>query len=193
MSLSQNPDFQNLQAKFRDFNLIKKILKGDKNSFAELMTFYKTRIFIFGKSFFYNDEDANDFVQDVFIKVFLNLKSFKWKSSFSTWLMRIAYTTAVNSVNRKKNYLPLSEEVEIPSKSLTPEEVELEKVTKSAVKEAVKDLPEKYKLVVDMYFFYDVPYLEISRITELPINTIKSHIFRAKKILKEKLEVYYEK
>lgn len=193
MSLSQNPDFQNLQAKFRDFNLIKKILKGDKNSFAELMTFYRTRIFIFGKSFFYNDEDANDFVQDVFIKVFLNLKSFKWKSSFSTWLMRIAYTTAVNSVNRKKNYLPLSEEVEIPSKSLTPEEVELEKVTKSAVKEAVKDLPEKYKLVVDMYFFYDVPYLEISRITELPINTIKSHIFRAKKILKEKLEVYYEK
>ena len=52
-----------------------------------------------------------------------------------------------------------------------------------------ESLPEKYAIVIDMYFFYDIPYLQISDITKLPVNTIKSHIFRAKKILKEKLEM----
>ncbi len=193
MIKNKTPDSNSLQNKIRDFTLIKKILKGDKTSFATLMTFYKKRIFIFGKSFFHNDDDANDFVQDVFIKVFLNLKSFQWKSSFSTWLLRISYTTAINSVNKKKEYLPLAENLELPAREYTPEETQLRKITQQAVNEAIQNLPEKYAIVVDMYFFYDVPYSQISEITKLPINTIKSHIFRAKKILKEKLEAYYEK
>lgn len=189
MTPVQTAESNSIQVKLRDFALIKKILKGDKDSFSKLMTHYKNRIFVFGKSFFHNDEDANDFVQDVFLKVFLNLKSFKWKASFSTWLMRIAYTTAINSVTRKKEYLSLAEDFDIPSIELTPEEAELQKLTKQAVNEAVKSLPEKYAIVIDMYFFYDIPYLQISDITKLPVNTIKSHIFRAKKILKEKLEM----
>ena len=184
MTPVQTAESNSIQVKLRDFALIKKILKGDKDSFAKLMTHYKNRIFVFGKSFFHNDEDANDFVQDV-----LNLQSFKWKASFSTWLMRIAYTTAINSVTRKKEYLSLAEDFDIPSIELTPEEAELQKLTKQAVNEAVKSLPEKYAIVIDMYFFYDIPYLQISDITKLPVNTIKSHIFRAKKILKEKLEM----
>ena len=189
MTPVQTTESNSIQVKLRDFALIKKILKGDKDSFAKLMTHYKNRIFVFGKSFFHNDEDANYFVQDVFLKVFLNLQSFKWKASFSTWLMRIAYTTAINSVTRKKEYLSLAEDFDIPSIELTPEEAELQKLTKQAVNEAVKSLPEKYAIVIDMYFFYDIPYLQISDITKLPVNTIKSHIFRAKKILKEKLEM----
>ena len=128
-------------------------------------------------------------MQTISFKIFLNLQSFKWKASFSTWLMRIAYTTAINSVTRKKEYLSLAEDFDIPSIELTPEEAELQKLTKQAVNEAVKSLPEKYAIVIDMYFFYDIPYLQISDITKLPVNTIKSHIFRAKKILKEKLEM----
>ena len=103
--------------------------------------------------------------------------------------MIISYTTAINSVTRKKEYLSLAEDFDIPSIELTPEEAELQKLTKQAVNEAVKSLPEKYAIVIDMYFFYDIPYLQISDITKLPVNTIKSHIFRAKKILKEKLEM----
>ena len=57
-----------------------------------------------------------------------------------------------------------------------------------AVREAIKELPEKYRICLDMYFFYDMTYNEISDVVELPVNTIKSHIFRAKKILKDKLQ-----
>ena len=70
----------NNEVKKRDLYLIKSTLKGNNDSFAKLMTYYKQRVLIFGKSFFHNETDADDFVQDVFIKVFLNLKSFKGNS-----------------------------------------------------------------------------------------------------------------
>ena len=173
----------------RDQILIKAAIQGSSKAFATLISYYQTRVYRFGLSFFKNNADADDFVQDVFIKVYTNLTSFRGDSLFSTWLMRIAYTTALNNVTRKKEYLSLAEDFDIPSIELTPEEAELQKLTKQAVNEAVKSLPEKYAIVIDMYFFYDIPYLQISDITKLPVNTIKSHIFRAKKILKEKLEM----
>jgi len=181
------------EVKKRDLFLIKSTLKGNNDSFAKLMTYYKQRVLVFGKSFFHNETDAEDFVQDVFIKVFINLKSFKGNSLFSTWLMKIAYTTAINSANRRKEYLPIIENFEIPAKDFSPEESQIRNITQIAIREAIQDLPEKYSICIDMFFSYDIPYQNISEITGFPINTIKSHIFRAKKILKQKLEEYYEK
>jgi RNA polymerase sigma-70 factor (ECF subfamily) len=172
----------------RDSLLVKATLKGDKNAFAQLMSFHKQRIFALGMSFFKNTADADDFVQDVFIKAYTHLSSFKGNSLFSTWLMRIAYNTAINSVNRRKEYLPLSDEEIIISPDSSPEELQIRKATKEAVRVAMAELPEKYAVCLDMYFSYDIPYQEICKITGFPVNTIKSHIFRAKKILRKKLE-----
>lgn len=104
--------------------------------------------------------------------------------------MRVAYNTAINSVKRRKEYASLSDEFDVIDSDLTPEETELKKVTILAVREAVKELPERYGVCLDMYFFYDMTYNEISEIVDLPVNTIKSHIFRAKKILKDKLSEF---
>lgn len=174
--------------KKRDFSLIQSIRAGNTAAFARLMSLYKTRIFYFGKSFFHNDADSEDFVQDVFLKVFMHLDSFKGNSQFSTWLMRIAWTTAVNSVTRRKEYLPLADETALFDNDATPEEKQIRKLTGEAVRQAIAELPEKYTVCIELYFFYDIPYQEISEITEFPVNTIKSHIFRAKKILREKLD-----
>lgn len=173
--------------KKRDSALVQSALSGNTSSFARLMSLYKTRIFYFGKSFFHNDADSEDFVQDVFLKVFMHLDSFKGISQFSTWLMRIAWTTAVNAVNRRKEYLPIADETALLDNDSTPEEKQIKKLTGEAVRQAIAELPEKYAVCIEMYFFYDIPYQEISEITEFPVNTIKSHIFRAKKILREKL------
>ena len=143
-------------------------------------------------SFFKNETDTDDFMQEVFLKVYTNLSRFRGDSAFSTWLTSIAYNTAVNAKNRRKEYLPISDEENIEDKSLTPEKNEIRKLTVLAVREAVKDLPEKFAICVELYFFYDNSHAEISEITGLPINTIKSHIFRAKKILREKLRGFYE-
>ncbi len=185
---------ENLTSHKHDLALIKQTLKGSSQAFAELMCLYKKRVEALGMSFFHNATDTEDFVQDVFIKAFKNLNSFKGKSRFSTWLTRIAYTTAVNlsqSKSKKVTY-PISDydtnSEFFAYRGKTPEEAQIYKSTLEAVSEAVKELPANYAVCLDLYFFHDFSYEEISTITDFPVNTIKSHVFRAKKILREKLK-----
>lgn len=171
----------------RDLLLIGQVLLGDTESFAELMSLHKNRIVALGMSFFKNTADTEDFVQDVFLKAFTKLSQFRGESLFSTWLTRLAYNAAMNAINRRTEYISIADEAALPDDALTPEENELRRLTKDAVREAVKELDEKYRVCIDLYFFYGNSYAEISEITSLPGNTVKSHIFRAKKILRDKL------
>lgn len=176
----------------RDRKLIKEVLAGNTDAFGTLMSFYMGRVKALGFSFFKNETDTDDFVQEVFIKVFKNLKSFRGESSLPTWITRIAYTTAVNMKKKSGETSPLEDDAEIPSTAYEPEDTQLRKTTRQAVKEAVKELPDKYAICLEMYFFMDFSHEEIAVITGFPVNTIKSHIFRAKKILREKLKDFYE-
>ncbi len=176
----------------RDAALIKSVLGGDSRSFARLMALYKKRVAALGMSFFKNAADADDFVQEVFVTVYQSLGQFRGESAFSTWLMRIAYTRAVNAVNRRKEAASIADEVLLVDADFTPEEKEIRRITVEAVQEALHDLPEKYALCLELYFYYDISYEEIAVITGYPINTLKSHIFRAKKLLREKLRGFYE-
>ena len=171
----------------RDSKLVREVLSGDSSAFAELMSLYKKRVESLGMSFFKNAADAEDFAQDVFLKAYTKLDSFRGESLFSTWLTRMAYNTAINSVNRRAEYVSIADENLLPDNGLTPEEKELRLLTMEPVRESLKELPEKYKIVLDLYFFYDNSYAEISEITALAENTVKSHIFRAKKLLRNKI------
>jgi len=174
----------------RDASLIRSACAGDPYAFARLISFYEKKVRTFGMGFFKNASDTDDFVQEVFIKVFTHLASFRGESLFSTWLLRIAYNTAVNSVKRRKEYVTLGDDFEIIDTDFGPEEKQLRKLTALAVREAVAKLPERYAVCLDMYFFNDMSHNEISDILDLPVNTVKSHIFRAKKILKDSLADY---
>lgn len=176
----------------RDEFLIKAALNGEAKAFESLMKLYKKRVQALGMSFFRNPDDTDDFVQEVFVKVYINLQNFCYKSSFATWITKIAYNSAVNSVNRRQEYVPLANEELILSKNLTPEEEEIQKVTLDTVRKCVADLPENYGVCVEMYFFHGLKYDEISEITDFPVNTIKSYIFRAKKLLADNLRGIYE-
>jgi RNA polymerase sigma-70 factor (ECF subfamily) len=140
-------------------------------------------------SFFRNIEDAADFTQEVFLKAYRNLSCFEGRSRFSTWLYKIAYNTAVNNVTRKKEFQSLAEEDQVIDGD-TPERSLLRAAAREAVLGAVKELPDRYQICVDLFFFYDRSYQEIEMITGFPVNTIKSHVFRAKKLLRDKLEDY---
>lgn len=175
------------QRKKRDSELVKKALRNDSSAFSQLVGFYYHKVRALGISFFKNQADTEDFIQEVFLKAYTYLYSFRNESLFSTWLMRIAYNLAINAINRRKEYSTLSNEDLLLDTDLSPEEKQLQKATAEAVREAIKELPEKYAICLDLYFFYDTPYKEISKIIDIPENTIKSHIFRAKKILREKL------
>jgi RNA polymerase sigma-70 factor (ECF subfamily) len=97
----------------------------------------------------------------------------------------------VNSVSRKKEYQSFVEE-ETFQDGDNPEQTALRSALQEAVWEAVRELPDRYRICVDLFFFYDRSYQEIEAITGYPVNTIKSHVFRAKKLLREKLEDFAE-
>jgi len=174
---------------FDDNLIVSQVISGQKDLFRLLVQRYERAVYGMGLSFFRNKEDASDFVQEVFLKVYRSLSRFEGRSRFSTWLYKIAYNAAINWVNRRKEYNSLAEEEadKLATKGDTPEKVLLRKTAREAVREALKELPERFSVCVDLFFFYDRSYQEIEAITGFPVNTIKSHVFRAKKILREKL------
>jgi len=174
-----------------DSLIIEQILSGQKELFRLIVKRYEKTVYGMGLGFFHNEDDTSDFTQDVFLKVFKSLHRFEGRSRFSTWLYKIAYNTALNSLQSKKEYRSLAEDEIIPDRD-TPERNMLRKVIREAVHEGVNDLPDRFRICVDLFFFYDRSYQEIEVITGYPVNTIKSHVFRAKKMLRKKLEDYME-
>jgi RNA polymerase sigma-70 factor (ECF subfamily) len=174
-----------------DLMIVAQILAGQKELFRLLVHRYERAVHGMGLSFFRNTEDAADFTQEVFLKAFRGLARFEGRSRFSTWLYKVAYNTAVNNAARRKEYRSLAEEDYVPDGE-TPERTVLRTAAKDSVKEALRELPDRYRVCVDLFFFYDRSYQEIEAITGFPVNTIKSHVFRAKKLLRTKLEEYAE-
>lgn len=172
----------------RDYSLVQQVCSGKIDAFAQLISLYEKKIRTLGFGFFRNNADTDDFVQDVFIKLYTKISTFRGEAQFSTWLMRIAYNMAINAVNRRTEYTSLSENIEILDTDYGPEEKQLRSLAAEVIRDAIKELPKQFEICLDLYFFYDFPHNEISVITGWPINTIKSHIFRAKKQLKQKLE-----
>jgi RNA polymerase sigma-70 factor (ECF subfamily) len=184
--------------------LVSKIASGEKELFRLLLKRYEKQVYGMGFSFLRSANDAADFSQEVFLKVYKNLGCFEGRSRFSTWLYKIAYNTAVNKVNRRKEYLTLAEGAAegggaendlseaggVPLWAHTPERELIRNAVKEAVREAVRELPERYRVCIDLAFFYERSYEEIEGITGFPLNTIKSHVFRAKKILRERLACF---
>ena len=185
-----------------DEKLCKKILEGDARAFETLARKYRGRILSLGASFFKDIDDAEDFLQDVLVKVYLSLRQFKGKSRLSTWITKIAYNTAINSIKRRKSYVSLAEDFESGPRlnqgihvlggaeqaAETPEDSAIKEATVAAIREAVSSLPEPYRVCIDFFFFYDMSYAEIAEAAGLPLNTVRSHIFRAKKILRRHLD-----
>jgi len=166
--------------------IVAQIVAGHKELFRLLVNRHERAVFGMGKSFFRNTEDASDFTQEVFLKTYRSLSNFEGRSRFSTWLYRIAYNTAINSMTRKQDYTSLAEDDLVPDTD-TPERALIRKAARDAVRKAISELPERFRLCVDLFFFYDRSYQEIEVITGYPINTIKSHVFRSKQILRTKL------
>jgi RNA polymerase sigma-70 factor (ECF subfamily) len=171
-----------------------RVAQGDCDLFRVLVERHEAAVSVMGRGFFKSEDDALDFVQEVFIKAFRNIKRFEGRSRFSTWLYRVAYNEALNRVSRRKEYLSLAEMTETAGDNggiisdSAPEDEAIKKAAIEAVRKAVSELPEKYRVCIDLYFFMDRSYNEIEMITGIPVNTIKSHVYRAKIILREKLK-----
>jgi RNA polymerase sigma-70 factor, ECF subfamily len=168
-----------------DEQVVLKVLNGDTNSFGIIVNRYQSYIFSIGMRFFKNPDDADDFVQDVFLRAYSELGSFKRKSPFRSWLIRIAYNYGINRVKAGK--IDSVAAVDILSDHSIPEKDAVMNESINLLRDAIAALPEQYRICVDLYFFMGLKYTEIEKITGYPVNTIKSNVFRAKQLLRDQL------
>jgi RNA polymerase sigma-70 factor (ECF subfamily) len=169
-----------------DEDIIDRVLDGDVDAFSNLVRRYQRRILRLGYGFFKNADEAEDFAQDVFVKAYVGLASFKGRSTFSTWLTRIAYNAGINGKRKAGRYEPLEFEP-VDSRSLSPEDEHIRAESAAALRAAMAALPEKYAVCLDLYFGEGMKYEDIREATGFPVNTIKSHVFRAKRDLRKAL------
>ncbi len=174
-----------------DSELIHQILSGNMNAFTFLVKQHQKLVSHLVVRIIQKQEDVQDVCQEVFIKVFKNLKHFKGESKLSTWIASIAYNTSISYQKKNgKHFYQQAEDGNNQQKIAIenhPQQILEKAEIKSIIKRKIEELPENYRTVITMYHLQEFSYKEIEEITGLPEGTIKTHLFRARKILKEKL------
>ncbi|HPA71832.1 MAG: sigma-70 family RNA polymerase sigma factor [Spirochaetes bacterium] len=173
-------------ANTEDEDIVGRIIRGETELFAELVGRYQKKVFNIGMMFFRNHDDASDFAQEVFLRAYNSLASFQGRSRFVYWLTKVAYNHGINAVKGSRSAESLVEH-SLQCEGATPEEAHLREEVARALRKAVMELPEHYRVCVDFHFFYGLTHAEISGITGFPVNTVKSHVFRAKQMLRDAL------
>jgi len=176
--------------------LVSKVLAGDARAFKRLVEQYQRLVLHVSSRMIRNEDDLSDVCQEVFIKVHKGLGTFTFQSKLSTWIARIAYLTSVNHLRKYKNEQlnrSTSEDPELDNLHFTehtPERILIRKDVNTYVHHLIAQLPLNYRTVLTLYHLQEFSYQEIEEITGMPEGTVKNYLFRAKKLLKEKLELY---
>lgn len=171
-------------------------INGDAKAFVALVDRYKHMVFTLAMKILKNKEEAEEVSQDVFIKVYNALQSFKGDSKFSTWLYKIAYYQSLDYLKKQKRHINTSSidsdtEFHLPSIENTMNGLEANE-RKLAIKSAIDKLPEEDAVVITLHYFEELSLKEIGQIMNIETNTVKVRLFRSRKrlavILRNELE-----
>ncbi len=169
----------------------RRVLGGDVEAFRQIVNRHQARILFLGLKFLRGVEDAEDFAQEVFIRAYERLSTFRGSVPFSAWLYRVAYNLAVNKYHLKKRQAPAVSAVEqLPDSNYSPEHRLLTEELSEWVRRTLVKIPEVYHQLIRMHFFEGRSYQEISKALEMPVNTIKSYVFRAKELIRQRLALW---
>ncbi|OGS45383.1 MAG: hypothetical protein A2539_10530 [Elusimicrobia bacterium RIFOXYD2_FULL_34_15] len=174
--------------------LIEKAIGGDVSAFEQLLSNYQTKIYNIAYYLSGNEFDAKDLLQEIMLKVFKSLKSFRGDSSFSRWLWQIAHNTFLDDCKKsyKKN-LSLTDSLDSIEWFISDNSSPLEDAEKSYLKKQVDDvllkIPPKYRLVIVMCDMQGFSYSEIAEINKCSIGTVKSRLNRGRYMLRKKIKI----
>ncbi|MBN2055933.1 sigma-70 family RNA polymerase sigma factor, partial [bacterium] len=161
-----------------DEQLVNWFLEGREEVFQELVQRYRDQIFRYCARIVRNQEDAMDLCQDVFVKVFKKLDSFKMKSSFKTWLYRIATNHAYNHLRYRKLLRPLADFTGGDEKPRALDEL-LNEEQERLLHDGVEKLPAKQKQVVILRIYEEMSFREIAEVIGRAEGTVKANYFHA--------------
>lgn len=176
-----------------DETLIKQALKGKKSAWVALVKRYEKNLYNYCLRMVSNPDDALDLMQDIFVAVFRGLANFRGDSPFKGWLFRIAHYRCIEYYRRKKPTQSLDDvpEQEDEGSEVCPEHQFYSNQQTTALHKAMKFLPVNQKLVVELKFFQQCTFDDISQQLGISTNTAKSRLYSALDKLKDQLEVSY--
>ena len=183
--------------------LIEDLRAGDMTALAVLVEKYKRLVYRIAFQITKNHEDANDVMQDTFLKVYESIHSFRQESAFETWLYRIVVNQAMNLVKRqeRRRESPLSGTTEIQIRPDLKQASDLRnnphvnverKELQRQVTQAVNSLPMKHRMVVILHEFEGLTHPKIASILNCSEGTVRSRLHYARKKLRDRLKSYVE-
>lgn len=187
--------------------LVEKVLGGDTNAFRCIMKNTEGLVAQIVFKMIPNSEDRKDIAQDIYLKTFQKLGSFRFQSKLSTWIAQIAYNTCANYLVKKKLVLidNINKDEESGNAALErlihktehdtkeTEEIIFKKELSEILKVEIEKLSPVYKTLITLFHNEELSYSEITEITGLPEGTLKSYLFRARKTLRDNLLLTYKK
>ncbi len=165
---------------------------GDYQSFHQLVEIHDEKIMILAYQLMKNKQDAEDLYQEAFVKAFKNITSFRFESSFYTWLYRITVNTGLN-MKRKISRMYTQEPIDdfdpidnISESSNTDKSIEINE----AVKSAAEGLPEKQRVAFILKYLQGMKIRDVSAIMGIGEGTVKKYLFRAMEKMRKQLKDY---
>jgi len=183
---------------FDESALVAQAKAGDQNAFAELVNKYERKIYRLAKNITRNDEDAEDVLQDAFLKAYTHLDNFKGDSKFYTWIVRIAVNEALMRLRKRKTdrSVPLDEPVELGEETVmreiavwedNPEQQYSQEEWRRILDEAVESLKPDFRTVFVLRDIEELSTEETAETLGISVPAVKSRLLRARLALREKL------
>jgi RNA polymerase sigma-70 factor (ECF subfamily) len=184
----------NIEAQDEDKLLLKKFQQGDNNAFDELAKKYQDRIYRQCYYFTHDAGDALDLTQEIFIRIFQSLGSFREQSSFYTWLCRIIYNICVDYSRHKKAYLDAeniySEYAFSNAKQSLPNKLAEAKELENEISKAMDMLSARTRSAIILRYYEGLDYKSISEILGCRISAVKANISKGMRMLRNILPSY---
>jgi len=181
------------QSSIEDAHLVQLAVAGDEKAYEKLVNKYHNALYYHLLKLVKDREILEDLIQKVFAKAFSNIGSYNSDYAFSTWLYRIATNHAIDYLRKKKlKTLSLNEPIQthegemaidVPDSTYETDKAVMRRQRKNIIHEAIRNLPEKYRVVIEMRHIEEKSYQEIAELLDLPLGTVKAHIFRARELL----------
>jgi RNA polymerase sigma-70 factor, ECF subfamily len=189
---------------FDESALVARAKSGDMDAFSELVTHYERRVFRMAKQITQNDDDAEDVLQETFLKAYTHLDNFQGNSKFYTWLVRIAVNEALMKLRKRRSdkTVPLDEPIntgedemvrEIAVWDENPEESYSREELGTLLNEAIQSLKSAYRTVFILRDIEELSIEETAEALNLSISAVKSRLLRARLQLREKLTRQFKK
>jgi RNA polymerase sigma-70 factor (ECF subfamily) len=174
-----------------DHDIVRRILTGEQRAYAELVDRHKDRAMTLAVRMLKDRSEAEEALQDSFVRAFRALPAFEWKSSFSTWFYRIVFNVCSTRLSGRKNAATISiddddelKRIEIPSGDEAVDlHFEMSEFT-GIVRKEIEKMDESYSAILTLFLVQEMSYEEIVSVTGLPIGTVKNRLFRARTLLR---------